>query len=365
MHSAAPPSGPASAPRRSGGRRVVPGDVKPGGLSRVASSAAAGASRPGGLPCRGGPARVRGRVLRSSALLPGLPATMPIVPDATLPGRGTGRQPRGRSVPIRSSATSGAPACCRCSSCTSGGGAVLRQPADRAHRGADRGALAVNPNTMYPLLRPLEARGLVAGEWEHPERRSRRYYRITAAGEAERSGSRPRSAAAGADRSARSRRSARRCVSRRARRRSCRGGSSRRRSCGTTSTGGRRGSTASAMFKLEGDWPKVGRAADVGLAAARPRARRRSGVTGVRGADGADARGRGRALRGTQTVAFEVASGDEVQVTLTLDYELKQRTAHAAGRPPVIRRALRESLRRTLARFGHERRAEIEPITRS
>lgn len=48
------------------------------------------------------------------------------------------------------------------------------------------GALSVNPNTMYPLLRQLEARGLVRGEWEHPERRSRRFYRITEAGEQER-----------------------------------------------------------------------------------------------------------------------------------------------------------------------------------
>src|SRR3954452_22791379 len=37
------------------------------------------------------------------------------------------------------------------------------------------GLLVVNPNTMYPLLRDLEARGLLAGEWEHPERRSRRF----------------------------------------------------------------------------------------------------------------------------------------------------------------------------------------------
>jgi PadR family transcriptional regulator, regulatory protein PadR len=49
-----------------------------------------------------------------------------------------------------------------------------------------QGALAVNPNTMYPLLRSLEAKGLIEGEWEHPERRSRRFYSITAAGEAER-----------------------------------------------------------------------------------------------------------------------------------------------------------------------------------
>jgi PadR family transcriptional regulator PadR len=48
------------------------------------------------------------------------------------------------------------------------------------------GALIVNPNTMYPLLRSLEERGLLAGEWEHPERRSRRFYRITPAGESER-----------------------------------------------------------------------------------------------------------------------------------------------------------------------------------
>ena len=48
------------------------------------------------------------------------------------------------------------------------------------------GIVAVNPNTMYPLLRALEADGLVAGEWEHPERRSRRFYRLTDTGAAER-----------------------------------------------------------------------------------------------------------------------------------------------------------------------------------
>jgi DNA-binding PadR family transcriptional regulator len=47
------------------------------------------------------------------------------------------------------------------------------------------GVLSVNPNTMYPLLRQLEARGLIEGKWEHPERRSRRYYAITDAGREE------------------------------------------------------------------------------------------------------------------------------------------------------------------------------------
>jgi PadR family transcriptional regulator len=47
------------------------------------------------------------------------------------------------------------------------------------------GVLSVNPNTMYPLLRQLESRGLIEGQWEHPERRSRRYYSLTDAGRAE------------------------------------------------------------------------------------------------------------------------------------------------------------------------------------
>ena len=47
------------------------------------------------------------------------------------------------------------------------------------------GVLSVNPNTMYPLLRQLEERGLIKGEWEHPERRTRRYYSLTGDGRAE------------------------------------------------------------------------------------------------------------------------------------------------------------------------------------
>jgi PadR family transcriptional regulator, regulatory protein PadR len=46
------------------------------------------------------------------------------------------------------------------------------------------GLLAVNTNTIYPLLRRLEERGFIVGEWEHPTKRSRRYYRITDDGRA-------------------------------------------------------------------------------------------------------------------------------------------------------------------------------------
>jgi PadR family transcriptional regulator len=44
------------------------------------------------------------------------------------------------------------------------------------------GLLAVNTNTIYPLLRRLEERGFIVGEWEHPTKRSRRYYKVTDAG---------------------------------------------------------------------------------------------------------------------------------------------------------------------------------------
>jgi DNA-binding PadR family transcriptional regulator len=47
------------------------------------------------------------------------------------------------------------------------------------------GAISVNPNTIYPLLRDLEARGLIEGQWEHPDRRTRRFYSITAEGRKE------------------------------------------------------------------------------------------------------------------------------------------------------------------------------------
>jgi DNA-binding PadR family transcriptional regulator len=44
------------------------------------------------------------------------------------------------------------------------------------------GLLAVNTNTIYPLLRRLEERGFIEGEWDHPTKRSRRFYKITPEG---------------------------------------------------------------------------------------------------------------------------------------------------------------------------------------
>jgi DNA-binding PadR family transcriptional regulator len=47
------------------------------------------------------------------------------------------------------------------------------------------GSITLNPNTIYPLLRSLEADGFIEGRWEHPQKRSRRLYTITDAGSAE------------------------------------------------------------------------------------------------------------------------------------------------------------------------------------
>src|SRR5215207_10471420 len=44
------------------------------------------------------------------------------------------------------------------------------------------GAISLNPNTMYPLLRELEGGGFIEGRWEHPEKRSRRMYTLTDSG---------------------------------------------------------------------------------------------------------------------------------------------------------------------------------------
>jgi PadR family transcriptional regulator, regulatory protein PadR len=48
-----------------------------------------------------------------------------------------------------------------------------------------RGVVTLNPNTVYPLLRDLEDRGLVTGHWEHPQKRSRRLYDVTDTGRQE------------------------------------------------------------------------------------------------------------------------------------------------------------------------------------
>jgi hypothetical protein len=64
-------------------------------------------------------------------------------------------------------------------------------------------------------------------------------------------------------------------------------------------------------------------------------------------------------LSGTQTVTFSPRDS-ETRVTLSLEYELKDRTPGLVDRF-FVRRALTDALGRTVRRFGNERRAELDP----
>lgn len=47
---------------------------------------------------------------------------------------------------------------------------------------AERG-LEIDESTLYPLLRRLEAQGLLVSEWREEEKRNKRFYRLSADGE--------------------------------------------------------------------------------------------------------------------------------------------------------------------------------------
>jgi PadR family transcriptional regulator PadR len=44
--------------------------------------------------------------------------------------------------------------------------------------------MPVDEDTLYPLLRRLESQGLLTSEWREEERRRKRFYRISRAGQA-------------------------------------------------------------------------------------------------------------------------------------------------------------------------------------
>jgi PadR family transcriptional regulator, regulatory protein PadR len=48
---------------------------------------------------------------------------------------------------------------------------------------AERG-MAIEESTLYPLLRRLQAQGLLDSEWREEARRNKRFYRLSAEGEA-------------------------------------------------------------------------------------------------------------------------------------------------------------------------------------
>jgi hypothetical protein len=113
------------------------------------------------------------------------------------------------------------------------------------------------------------------------------------------------------------------------------------------------------LAKLEGDWPAVGgRAVWDSKPGGRGRVVERVGAYEAR--VGQTLEVEDEKLRGSQRVAFS-PSADAVKVTLELEYELKERNALTPLTDALfIRRALRDSLKRSLVRFARERRSDID-----
>ena len=109
------------------------------------------------------------------------------------------------------------------------------------------------------------------------------------------------------------------------------------------------------VAKLEGEWPQVGARL---LWDSRPQGRGRvlELVVAYEPRSGQTVEVEDEKLTGVQTVVFE-PDGDEVRVNLTLEYSLKE--GNRLLDLLFVRRALRESLNRTVTRFAHERRAEV------
>ena len=113
------------------------------------------------------------------------------------------------------------------------------------------------------------------------------------------------------------------------------------------------------VVKLEGAWPAAGSRA---VWNSKPGGRGRvvERVSAYEARAGQTLAVEDEQLQGTQTVTFEPGA-DGVEVALELEYELK----HSNALTPLtdvlfIRRALRESLRRSLTRFAHELRSDRE-----
>ena len=116
------------------------------------------------------------------------------------------------------------------------------------------------------------------------------------------------------------------------------------------------------VVTLEGEWPAEGARA---VWNSRPGGRGRvvERVTAYEARAGQTLEVEDEKLRGTQRVAF-TPGADGVEVALELEYELKGANAFTPLTDVLfIRRALRDSLRRSLRRFALERRGDIELLT--
>ena len=114
------------------------------------------------------------------------------------------------------------------------------------------------------------------------------------------------------------------------------------------------------LVKLEGDWPAEG-ARSVWDSRPGGRGRVVERVTAYEARVGQTLAIEDDKLRGTQRVSF-TPGPDGVEVALELEYELKASNPFTPITDALfIRRALRDSLKRTLLRFARERRGDIDP----
>jgi hypothetical protein len=113
------------------------------------------------------------------------------------------------------------------------------------------------------------------------------------------------------------------------------------------------------VVRIEGEWPRAG-ARLVWDSPPGGRGRVAEQVMEYEPRSGQSIEIEDERLHGTQRVTFEpLAEG--VKIRLELSYELKQANPFTPLTDFVfIRRALRDSLRRSLARFARERRADFE-----
>jgi hypothetical protein len=113
------------------------------------------------------------------------------------------------------------------------------------------------------------------------------------------------------------------------------------------------------LIKLEGEWPGSGARA---VWDSKPGGRGRvvERVTAYEARAGQTLAVEDEKLRGTQRVAFEPGEAG-VEVALELEYELKRSNVFTPLTDVLfIRRALRDSLKRSLTRFARELRADRE-----
>jgi Polyketide cyclase / dehydrase and lipid transport len=113
------------------------------------------------------------------------------------------------------------------------------------------------------------------------------------------------------------------------------------------------------VFKLEGEWPAPGARA---VWDSRPGGRGRvvERVTAYEARTGQTLAVEDEKLRGTQKVTF-APGPDGVEVALELEYEIKQANLFTPVTDLLfIRRAMRESLQRSLNRFARELRGDRE-----